>query len=255
MKRPLRLGLPLLAMTLAACDAGEPTAGTHVGNPGALRFAATSAVAVGDAPASRDGDGAVHAFTEARVNLRDIELDLPDGVECADIADQLVGAYCDAADAKVVVEGPRVVDLLAGTATPSLDDVRLPPLVWRRIDFRLDDARDLPGDDLEGYSFVARAIDPGGERADALHIRLAMGEDARVEAPEGVMLPEGGLLVVDFDVEAWLADLPLAQCVEDGELRVEGGAVIIDERSGCGDLERRLKDNIKDNTRLRAEGG
>ena len=253
-----RVSLLALLCQAACGEAGDdPSTGTHIGNPVELAFTASSALSAADGRlVARDDEGTDYALTEARVNIRDIDLDLPVGVACTDIEGQLQGARCDSASLKVVVEGPFVVDLLTGAAAPSLSGVRLPPLAWRRVDFRISEARDLPtADTLSGHSFVARAdFERGGQVAE-LRIELKFNEDARVEAPSGVVLPDGGRLVVDFDAGAWFAGLPIGECLEEGDLTLEGGVLILDEDTDCGEAERAIKENIKENTILRGEEG
>ena len=243
--------LALMALAIG-CSEDDPTAGTHIGNPGDLDFRATSALRAEDgAPASRDAKGEFYGLREARINLRDIELDLPDGVGCAELEGALVGASCEGD--KIRVEGPLLIDLLEGSAQPSIAEVRIPPLTYKRVDYRIDDAEDLPdGHVLEDHSFyVAAGFERDGQPLE-LRILLKFNEDARVEAPIGVALPGGGRLTVNFDAAQWLSDVPIGDCLDDGDLEIDNGVVLVDEDSDCGEIEGTIKDNIKSSTALQS---
>jgi len=257
----IHIPLCLVALAMAACaDDGDPTTGTHIGNPGDLEFRVSSALTADDGALElQDLDQARFALAEARIVLRDIELDLPDGLGCEDLGALSTQARCDAVGHKVVVAGPFVVDLLGRTSTPSLDGLVLPGIAWRRIDFRIDDARSglLPfADPLAERSLFVRAwFDHDGSPTE-LRVQLRFNEDARVEARDGLIVTDGGRLVVDFDVALWLQHVPLTACIAQGELAVLDGVVTIDDDDGghdCGDLEAAIKQDIKDSAMLLAE--
>lgn len=235
----------------ACSDASDPTTGTHIGNPGELEFRVSSALTAADGEVrSRDASGTDFTFTEILIHVRDVELDLPAGVTCADVEGELQGARCDRDSLKVVLDGPFVLDLLNRTSTPALD-ARLPALSWRRIDFRLDDAEGATGDPLlDAHSFAARGDFERDGQMVALEVQLRFNEDARVESPGGVQLADGDRLIVDFDAGAWLTGLSIGGCLDRGDLSLDGDRLRIDDDSDCDDLEKTLKDNIKNSTSL-----
>lgn len=250
----LSLGLALLSV---AC-AQEGSVGTHIGNPGELTFRASSsaAMATPEAPTFTDDGGTAYTLTSARIGVRHIDLYLPTDLGCEDIADALVGATCEPLDDKIRVDGPFVLDLLGRQTLPGL---QLPAITYRRIDYRIDDTREEDGllaltDPLLDRSFVATASFSGPEGDAQLELLLRFNEDARVEDPLGVTLPEDGLLAVDFDVASWLQNAPIAECLADGDLTLDAGVLRIDEDdTRCNGIESPLKTNIKSSARILAE--
>lgn len=253
MNRATHLLPTLLLCAVAACGDADPSAGTHIGNPGELEVRAVSALRAPDGALTlQDDEGTEYRLTEARAHLRDIRLTPSAGLTCADLQPDLEGARCDSDGPEVIVDGPFEVDLLDGALPARLAQVRLPAVRWARVDLRLDDAPEGDLGLLAGHSLAARASFTHQGAPAELHIRLRFNEDARIEAPNGVQLPDGGTLRAELDASAWLRDLPLAECLEEGDLEVEGGVLRVDEESRCGEIEKVLKDNIKDHTRLTA---
>lgn len=287
----MRMGAAWAALAWVAvlgCGDGgdDPSTGTHIGNPGDLEFRVSSALS--EAPTSKevrfnDSDGVSFALAEARVVVRDVELYLPDGLTCAAVAGSYSGATCAAGDDKLEVTGPFVVDLLTGASTPSLEGVKVPPLRWRRVDYRLDDADEtlLPaGDPLLGSTFYLRAVFDQAGTPSELRGALRFNEVVRVEDAAGIQLPEGGKLFVELDAGLWLAQAPVSTCIESGELPLMDGVATLhddddDDRddddddddidddveesipdgevASCGELERAIKAGVRGSSRLRAE--
>lgn len=151
----------------------------------------------------------------------------------------------------IIVNGPIVVDLLTGESSPDLRKVRLPTGVYKRIDFRLDDAKDQglsATDPLNGNTFVARATFQNNGQPTTLAVALSFNEDLRVEEENGVTLSgdEGELLLL-LKPTSWLSDVPVIDCLNKGDLVVDNGVVLLDERpkGGCSGVEDTLKRNIK----------
>lgn len=102
--------------------------------------------------AFQSSDGASFTLTQARIHLRDIRLDLPKGIKCADVIGPTNGVTCKGSDSggsgsgTLVVDGPLVVDLMTGVSTPDLSGVVIPAGNYKRIDFRLEEghADELP---------------------------------------------------------------------------------------------------------------
>lgn len=189
-------------------------------------------------------------LTEANLNVRDIKLDLPDGVRCADIEADLVGATCsdDSLDSEdtVEIEGPFAVDLVTGVSTPSLDDIEIPALTYRRLDIRVDDN----ADDIS-FSAVAD-FDLDGD-AVVLELALDFNEDIRVEGGGGVTVDADTDLIAEFAVANWLAGIDVASCINDGDLDVSSSTVVISDATtegSCSDIEDTIKNNMKDSGQL-----
>jgi hypothetical protein len=70
-----------------------------------------------------------------------------------------------------------------------------------------------------------------------------------------VEVPADGTLLGLLDAAAWLDGLRLTDCLDDGDLIVIGGVMLIDELTGtgnCSDVEGDIKDNIDRSGELRA---
>lgn len=215
-----------------------------------------------------DDGGTSHALTDVRFNVRHIELDLPAGLGCADVADQLEGARCennddatnhDATDdnptahgtGKIVVDGPFLVDLKAGTTSPSLDAVKIPDLGYARVDVRIDDDEVGHLDGRNSWLMTTQANVEG--QAVAVDIALKFNEDIRFEAQGGVRTT-GGPLMVSFDTTGWFEGLDVNACVDSGDIDVKDGVITISDDSdlgSCSSFEGTLKENLKRSGQLR----
>lgn len=263
--------LVVSAAMIAACGSeatDTPAGGVGVGFR-AVKPAASQGLA-GDTTGAgltlTDEVGTVYTLTSTKVNLRDIELDLPAGTRCNEIEAELAGgARCasDGADDsssggsgndqgggdKVRIDGPFTVDLLAGTATPSLAEVRVPALAWDRIDFRIEPAD--AGELAETAWRTTATFDRDGVPTE-LTLALRFNEDIRVEADGGVTVDPAAPLLVRLDVTQWLSAAALGACIESGEAD-DGDAISIDDRTrgqACGSVEGALKESIKRSMQL-----
>ena len=183
-------------------------------------------------------------LTTASLEVRDIELDLPEGTLCADVEADLVGATCS--DETIKIDGPFTIDLVAATSEPTLDDIELPALSYRRLDVRVDDNSD-------DVSFAALADFELDGAPVVLDLSLGFNEDIRVEGGDGVAVDADTDLVVEFVASDWLSGIDIAGCIEDGDLTVDAGTVSVsdDSSSGsCSDIENTIKDNMKNSGRL-----
>lgn len=211
--------------TLVACGDSSDTAGISVH---ALR---------GATPTAADSAGTSYTLQSGVMVLEHIELDLPLGVRCADVADQVVGARCDAADSaddgedKLRIDGPLTVDLVAGTSTPSLAGVVIPAGTYRRVDLRVDDFAIRADFDLHGTPTV-------------LDLRTDFSEDIRVEQPGGVPVAPGDDLIARFALADWLVGVDLVACIDDA-VTVTGGVAVVDDRA-CPGVDDAIKRNMKE---------
>jgi hypothetical protein len=261
--RLLTLSL-LLAAATTAC-VGE--SGTHIGNPPLASVGFELRVTGGTDPAAplafADGNGTQFQLSSAQAYVRNIRLDLPAGTTCADVVDDTVGARCEASEGepRIVIDGPLVVDLVAGTSTPSIESVRLPNLAYRRIDFRLDDGD--PDDGLIGEgsalddrSLVADAAFTYAGQATTLRLALEFNEDVRVDDVGGLSPQTGSDVLVLLDVTDWLSGLPVTSCLDSGDLEITGGVLLLDDDAGdddCDDFDDFIKENIKGSGRAESD--
>lgn len=249
------------AIGLTACDGGSAALRFSVNESAAQ---ASSVLAQGaeatatPAPTFHSSDGIVFTLTEARIHLKDIRLDLPQGTKCGEVSGLLAGATCKGSDSSgtVVVPGPIVVDLMTGATTPDLSGLRLPAGNYKRIDFRLEEAKAAEvasGEPLVGYSLLVKASFTQDNASNTLDLKLKFSEDARFESPNGVAVDADTALLALLQPQAWLDGLPVATCLSKGDLQISSNVLRIDDQAkgDCGDAENRVKTNIKNSGQLR----
>ncbi len=243
----LRIHTATVALLLAAaCADDSSTAG----------LAMSALTKDGQAPAPADRAGTRFTLQQGLLHLRHIELDLPAGQRCADLSGQLQGATCrDASvageEAKIRIAGPLVVDLVAGTSTPSLANVVIPAGTYRRIDLRVDDGVPSQGVVAAGSPLddnalaVIAAFEHRGAQA-VLDLRLNFDEDIRIEQPGGVAVAPGDDLIARFGAVDWLAGVSLGACVD--TLTATAGRYVVDDRNdgACAGIEDTIKRAMKE---------
>lgn len=203
-------------------------------------------------------DGMQFELKTARVNLRDIQVDLTSKEKCEDVKPLLAAPAECKGESTIIMRGPFVVDLATGVSTPDLSTARIPAGTYRRIDFRLDDTKDGEGvaatDPLYTKSFHAEAAFTHEGNPATLVVSLKINEDLRVERPEGVTLDgtEGELLVL-MQPAQWLEGIPVADCLAKKDVVVENGILRLDDNAsgGCSAAEGVLKENLKRSMDLR----
>lgn len=233
----------LLATSLAACADDGATAGV------AVQALSTDTGEESTPLYMVDDADANFAVSAATLVLRHIELDLPDGHLCDDIeADLSDGVDCQLGqDAdSIKIDGPFRIDLMSGSSTPSLAEVRIPAGTYKRIDFRVED-------DASNESFaVTAAFNLDGE-AHTLELSLDFNEDIRIEGPEGITVGDGEDLVASYVSSNWLEGINIGSCVDNGDVDVRGTTVTISEgtsRGSCSDIENVIKNNMKTSGQL-----
>lgn len=207
-------------------------------------------------PVAMDSAGTAFTMEQGLLHLRHIELDLPSSRSCSDLADQLVGATCHngntaSDEAKIRIAGPIVVDLVAGTSTPSLADVVIPDGTYRRVDLRVDDGLPsqgvvTPGSPLDDNALAVIATFQYEGAAATLDLRLNFDEDIRIEQPGGVTVAAGEDLVARFAIANWLGSVDLAACV--ATLTPDAGRFVVDDRNdgACMGIEDTVKRTMKE---------
>lgn len=209
-----------------------------------IRAASTMAVSPSADLVMLDTADTAFTLSAATLNLRDIKLDLPNGTRCADVEADLENATCSSDsddDDTIKIDGPFVVDLVAGTSTPTLDDVVIPALSYRRVDFRVDDIDDVSFAVVADFDLEGTAM--------TLDLSLDFNEDIRIEQAGGVDVTADSDLIAEFVIDDWLAGVDIGACIDDGDVSVEGTTVTVSEDStsgSCSDIENVIKDNMKD---------
>lgn len=251
--RSLTLCTSLLTAPLLACG-GSDVATVRLGLTGE-----------GGQPAGRDARGAMIKLESARAYVRHIELDLPSGAPCdpSGFDDQggRLSLSCDDDPTDdshhLRINGPFVVDLVSGEASPAMPELVLPAGNYRRVDVRFDDAEASEGVVPSGDELADRTIVAAGRLEDdsAFDLRLRFNEDARFERAGGVEVPESvGQLLLWLDVGQWFAGLPIDGCRDDGHLDVRDGRLQLEDgRGSCSDVENHLKERIKTSGQLDRE--
>ncbi|MBK7534169.1 MAG: hypothetical protein IPI49_02135 [Myxococcales bacterium] len=210
----------------------------------------------GKAPVPTDTAGTSFTLQQGLLHLRHIEIDLPQGQRCADLGDTLAGATCRdpsvaGEEAKIRIAGPIVVDLVAGTSTPTLANVVIPAGSYKRIDLRVDDGQPSQGVVQAGSPLddnalaVIAAFDRGGVQA-VLDLRLNFDEDIRIEQPGGVSVAPGDDLIARFAATNWLSGVNLKACVD--TLTASAGRYVVDDRNdgACAGIEDTVKRAMKE---------
>lgn len=202
-----------------------------------------------------DETGESFTFTGAKVGVRDIDFHLADGQNCTDVAAELEApVVCD--DDKIRIEGPFVVDLFSGEATPSLADLTIPAGAYRRVDVRFDDARSdwglLESDDpLLSNSFLLEGqIESTGS---PFRITIDVNVEARYLNDQAQLLSQEAAesVFLNLDPSGWLSALPISQCILDGEFEQLDDLILIqDSGSNCQEIENALKRVIRDSGSL-----
>lgn len=222
--------------------------------------AVTGSSTAGPGAIVRDEAGTSFTLTSAQVHLRDIELDVPDGSSCDDVA--AAGCVADT----IKIQGPFVIDLLTGVSDPPLEDVSIPAGTYKRIDFRIDDGQPSQGlvgagDPLDNRSMVATASFLYESQPVTLSLSLRFNEDVRVEDPAGIDVSgDAAALLTTFDAGVWLDGLDIVECLRRGDLAIVGGAVTVDDDTtagsgACSEIETLLKHNIKTAAQFDRSGG
>ncbi|QRK11128.1 hypothetical protein JQX13_14270 [Archangium violaceum] len=214
-----------------------------------------------EAPTFRSSDGVTFTLTEARIHLKDIRLELPQGTKCAEVRGLLSGATCKGGESgsgsgTVLIPGPLIVDLMTGTTLPDLSGLRLPAGTYKRIDFRLDKAKAeevASGEPLVGYSLRVKARFTRDDTDNTLELKLGFSEDARFESATGVEVGADDALLALLAPQAWLEGLPVATCLEKGDLEITNNVLLLDDRAkgDCSGAEDTVKRNIKNSGDLR----
>jgi hypothetical protein len=213
------------------------------------------------APTFRSSDGVTFTLTQARIHLKDIRLDLPQGTKCAEVRGLLSGATCKGGDSgsgsgTVVVPGPIVVDLMTGTTTPDLSEMRLPAGTYKRIDFRLEEGKAdelAAGEPIIGYSLMVKADFIQDSKPTTLDLKLKFSEDARFQSATGVEVGADDELLALLKPQVWLEGLPVATCLSKGDLEIASNTLLIDARAkgDCSGAEGLVKENVKKSGDLR----
>ncbi|WP_147469248.1 hypothetical protein [Corallococcus sp. AB045] len=244
------LCLSLMSLGLSGCDTGTHTRLIFSLNANPLGASSLAVPASGvramtsppTPPDITSGDGMRFHLEDASVRVSDIRLELAGGLGCDDVRDQLPeGTGCvqpEGSPATVTLAGPFGINLPSGNVSNAV--MELPPGTYRRIDFVLGK-----------NGFTAQTLH-AGDASWGMDLDLPEGTAMAVEATSGLRLEEGGSLRVMFDQNAWLKELPLSACYQNGDWPRPGPKRSLDEVGGeCQGAGDRARDAIR--TRLKLQ--
>ncbi|MGA0164573.1 MAG: hypothetical protein ACO3LE_10090 [Bdellovibrionota bacterium] len=207
-------------------------------------------------------------ITEARANIEEIRLELPEGMSCADVEAELSdGLLCEEEveiedgqseiEAEIHVPGPFVVNLLTGESTPSLASIQIPSGMYREIEIKFDEAQLEDGlldgaDALIGNTiYIEGSYQKEDSSTQEFIIALGFSEDWEMSSAQELTVLEGATnqLSIEFNQASWFNDLPLDTCLAEGDLSLVDGVLVIDESTdgsgACADVEDIVKDNFE----------
>ncbi|MBN8230158.1 hypothetical protein JYK02_21840 [Corallococcus macrosporus] len=192
-------------------------------------------------PDIKSGDGMRFHLVDASVRVSDIRLELAGGLGCDDVRARLPeGTGCvqsEGSPATVTLAGPFGINLPSGEASGAV--MELPPGTYRRIAFVLGK-----------NGFTAQTVH-AGDAAWGMDLDLPEGTAMSFEAASDLTLEEGGSLRVMFDQDAWLKELPLSACYENGDWPRPGPKRSLDEVGGeCQGAGDRARDAIRTQVKL-----
>lgn len=216
----------------------------------------------------QDPAGTLYTLTSLRVAVEEIELDLPDGVSCGDFEgdlsprlqcndDGLIGG-----EDQLKVKGPFVIDVLQGTTSPDISELVVPAVDYTQVDLEVDTARvedqtvDIE-DDIIDQTVVAFADFEFENQKRELKLEFSFKAEAKASAngDTPLQVDSGDTIVLQLDVANWLTDIPVTGCLQTGDLKPQGGQVVIDDEAigDCADAEAEFESNFEDSLRVEIE--
>lgn len=253
-------GIALCA--LGGCLGERVSGTTGVGNPpqSAVSFtmvaaretpaAAKSSAQADTAFLLTDRGGSRFTLRTAQVNVGLVKFKLPDGIKCT--PDLVPSCELDG----LKMEGPFLVDLMAGASLPPFPEFRAPHGTYRKIEVRLEalhPAKDAPDTALKGHSMILSGSFAYRGRDDrSFKILLDFDETAIFETGSATVQERPlNRLLLSLDVDAWLSQADITRCLDDGSLVMDAaGNLRIDKDNTCDGLEKVIKDGVKSSGRL-----
>lgn len=234
-----------------------------------VRLEATSEMGT---PGSRiefqDSSGTTFTLTSLRLAVEEIELDMPANISCGDILGRFdPRVQCDddgalGGEDQIKIDGPFVIDVLEGTSTPDLSQLRVPAIGYTTIDLEVDTARaedDLVSiqDDIIDNTVILRADFEFENQKRELLLEFSFKAEAKTSADDLAdgAVEDGGVLVLQLDVTNWLDSIPVTDCLISGALKPRDGVVELGEDGvdGCENAENAFESNFQDSLRLENE--
>lgn len=258
----------LLAMAGVALIASCGSSGLGVGSssPGEASVALTFKAAE---PSGNEGKapqmimlstpiGEAVAITKSKVVVEEVKFETEEVGACEDLALELKGVTCLAGEMEVEfkLDGPFIVDLLAGTTSPEIAPMTLPSGTFDKIVAKvapLDEefASLATSPDFIGHSLAIGGQLGSGETARRFLIASAVNANVKFEDPAGFTVPASvdvQTIVLSFSADALLAGIDIGACLDSGEatLLEDGTYLITDETPGKAcDFKKMLRENLR----------
>ncbi|WP_375755629.1 hypothetical protein [Corallococcus exercitus] len=195
-------------------------------------------------PDIKSGDGMRFQMQTARVRVSDIRLELAGRPGCESVREQLPeGTGCEQSGdspTTLTLAGPFAIHLPSGEPYEAV--MELPPGTYRRIDFVLG---------ADGFTAETRHFEESVSQSWSMDLTLPAGTAMGIEAASDLTLKEGGSLRVMFNQDAWLKELPLGACFQNGDLPRTNAELSLDSASGqCQGAGDRARDAIRTQLKL-----
>jgi hypothetical protein len=217
----------------------------------------------------KDSAGTTYQLTTAQVHLRKVELESKgstagDAGVCDDDSDKLEDSQhdssgddhsgCTSDDHETEIQGPFVVDLVRGTATPAIN---IPAGTYHEIKFKIEDGDPedglvAVGSPLDDHSFYAEAAFEHAGQPLQLHVALDFDAELELESDAGITVDGSSQhVMVHMAAANWLQGVDIGACLDSGALVATDGVVRVSDRdggssdNGCSHIGKTIEENIK----------
>lgn len=252
----------------AGCGDDDPSGTPRTFGTASLALEATSTLGTAERIELQDPQGTTYTITELWVAIDEIELDLPDDLDCDDVEDQIGGRVeCDdglleGEDDEIKIEGKIAFNLLTGETVPDISTLRIPALNYDEVDLEVNnidsDQDEFPAF-IRGETVRLLADFERNNSKEELDARFSFDTEAKFG--EGMDeeflfdLNDGDTLVLRLDVSNWFNDVRITQCLDDGDLKSASGRVVVDDdvSGACSDAEGEFETNFEESLRVVVE--
>jgi hypothetical protein len=192
---------------------------------------------------AHDTSGSALDLSAIEVQVAKIEIVLPQELDCGDIR----GIACGNDEA--LIKGPYVMDLMTGTAVPSVDFIKLPEAIYHIIELELPTAAhgDAPGTSSKPFNIAIRGRSGNSAAAGkAFELRLNLKEELTFEDTAGFHIEPASLnnVILKLNVDAWFNGTRFAGCLEQSPPD-SAGVIILEGDDFCAGEGLRIRKNIE----------
>ncbi len=203
----------------------------------------------GESPLIHDAQGTEFRITAALASVDRIAFRLAETDSCGEFQEVFENRYYTCLNGFVRINGPFQIDLLTGQFTPSLGNLPVPlsNYQWMELVFEQGDAAVSPVEDgspLIGRSIWVEGI--YGDPEDGIAFELPVTREFGVRVYGPLSQPKAGVIDFILDGDAWLAGLPVTDCVDEGDLTVSDDLLVLENGTGdCSTLENDIVEAIE----------